>query len=760
MSTPSSDRAIAENILLRDELGELKIRLQEMHDTLDAIHRGDVDALVVNNDIYTLESAHAASNRLRQDVLGQMEDAVFAFDLEGHIIFLNRAAEQRYGVASADVLGRSSSTVFHETERSEPVGPAAGNGRRSVALVVHELADGTRFHVESVVSQLTDAAGLPIGTLAVIRDVSERRRAEIRREALVALSDRLRDSESTFDVEFESAVVLGRTLDVARVGYGLVDDVADTLSVARDWTAPGVQSLVGLLHLRHYGSFVDSLKRDQMVVIADVRVDPRTADGAPAIEALGVRSLVNVPVIERGRLVAMMFVNDSSVRRWLPEDLALIRDVAERTRTVSERIRSAAALRDSEARLRQANENLEETVAARTHELVEAEEALRQAQKMEAVGQLTGGIAHDFNNLLAGISTSLQVLQARLRQGRVDGLDRYIAMGQDSVKRAAALTQRLLAFARRQTLDPKPLDINQLVIGLEELVQRTVGPNVEVQVATAPDLWFIKTDASQVENSLLNLCINARDAMLPTGGRLRIETRNVSFEDGEAAERDAPAGAHVALSVTDSGTGMSTEVMKRVFDPFFTTKPMGQGTGLGLSMVYGFVRQSGGQVRITSELGRGTTMHLYFPRYIGAMSPDEETASSETLRVGAGEKVLVIEDEETLRILITEVLDEAGYVTLAAADGPSGLRLLQAEGPIDLLVTDVGLPGGMNGRQVADVARIGSPDLKVLFITGYAENAAVREGHLEQGMEVLTKPFEVTQLANKVRHMTERNPRD
>ena len=379
-----------------------------------------------------------------------------------------------------------------------------------------------------------------------------------------------------------------------------------------------------------------------------------------------------------------------------------------------------------------------------------AEDALRQAQKMEAVGQLTGGLAHDFNNLLASIGGSLQLLKARLGQGKLDGYDRYVGMGEESVRRAAALTQRLLAFSRRQTLDPKPIDINRLVAGMEELIRRTVGPAVELEVVGAGRLWTAKADAGQLENSLLNLCINARDAM-PDGGRLTIETANRWLDDRAASVFELAPGQYVCLSITDTGIGMEPDVARRAFDPFFTTKPIGQGTGLGLSMVYGFARQSGGQVRVYSEVGKGTTMSLYFPRHDGEAKEDGEAPAPPPIEAGEGETVMIVEDEESIRYIAVEALAAAGYRVVEAGDGPAALRMLQKLGRIDLLVTDVGLPGGLNGRQVADAARVARPWLKVLFITGYADNAAVGNGHLERGMAVLTKPFELAALANKVR---------
>ncbi|MHB8284611.1 MAG: PAS domain-containing protein [Caulobacteraceae bacterium] len=413
------------------------------------------------------------------------------------------------------------------------------------------------------------------------------------------------------------------------------------------------------------------------------------------------------------------------------------------------------ARKAQEQALRSWNEELERRVAARTDELQTAQAALRQAQKMEAVGQLTGGIAHDFNNLLMGISGSLELLQTRLSQGRLDALPRYIDAAQIAVARAAALTQRLLAFSRRQTLDPSPIELNRLVVNMEDLIRRTVGPDIEMQVVPAPELWRTLVDPNQFENALLNLCINARDAM-PDGGLLTIETTNKVVEARFARGWDLPTGDYTCLSVTDTGTGMTPEVMSRAFDPFFTTKPLGQGTGLGLSMIYGFVRQSGGEVRIYSEVDRGTTMCIYLPRFHGDAQIATPSLSAGGVPLeGHGETVLVVDDEATVRMLISEVLQDAGYMTIEVEDGPAGMSVLESSKRIDLLITDVGLPGGMNGRQVADAARVLRPELKVLFVTGYAENAVVRNGRLEDGMQIITKPFSVGVLGEKVRFLIE-----
>ncbi|MFC0409013.1 PAS domain-containing protein [Roseomonas elaeocarpi] len=412
-----------------------------------------------------------------------------------------------------------------------------------------------------------------------------------------------------------------------------------------------------------------------------------------------------------------------------------------------------ANARSFEEDRRQAEE-LEARVAQRTAELLRTQEALVQSQKMEAVGQLTGGIAHDFNNLLTGIVGSLELMRTRIAQGRTDTLERYLGAAVTSANRAAALTHRLLAFSRRQTLDPRPTDVKRLVASIDELIRRTIGPAIHLETVMAGGLWTTLCDPNQLENALLNLSINARDAM-PEGGRLTVEAANAHLDDAYAArEREVAPGQYVAVAVTDTGTGMSPEVIERVFEPFFTTKPQGQGTGLGLSMVYGFAKQSGGHVRLYSEPGQGTTVRLYLPRYLGEAEQAEALPIDQALpRAFAGETVLVVDDEPVVRMLALEVLEEMGYGALEAAEGAPALEILRGDTRIDLLVTDVGLPGGMNGRQLADAARVLRPGLKVLFITGYAENAAIGNGVLEPGMRVITKPFALEALATKIRAM-------
>jgi signal transduction histidine kinase/CheY-like chemotaxis protein len=396
-------------------------------------------------------------------------------------------------------------------------------------------------------------------------------------------------------------------------------------------------------------------------------------------------------------------------------------------------------------------------VAAAT-ELTEwrnTEEKRCQAQKMEAIGQLTGGLAHDFNNLLTGISGSLDLLKTRIAQGRAHEAGRYIEAAETSAARAADLTHRLLAFSRRQTLDPKPTAANALIAGMEDALKRTIGPLIALELRLEDGLWPIFCDARQLESAILNLCLNARDAM-PDGGTLCVQTENITLDAAQARARDMLAGPYVVIGVTDTGNGMSPEVAARAFDPFYTTKPIGLGTGLGLSMIYGFTQQSGGQVRIHTGLGQGTTMRLFLPRYAadaGNALPPAPPLPGQA-RARAGETVLVVDDEPTVRMLVIEVLEELGYAALEAPTGAAGLKILNSPARVDLLISDVGLPGGMNGRQMADAARARRADLKVLFITGYAETAVIGNGSLGPGMEVMTKPFSLEALALRIKAMT------
>ncbi|MBC3348362.1 MULTISPECIES: response regulator [Pseudomonas] len=409
-------------------------------------------------------------------------------------------------------------------------------------------------------------------------------------------------------------------------------------------------------------------------------------------------------------------------------------------------------LSNSELRLQTTLETLEQQVEERTAQLRHNEEALRQSQKMEAVGQLTGGIAHDFNNMLTGIIGSLELLRRRLARGRTEDLNSLIDLGVTSANRAAGLTHRLLAFSRRQSLDSKAVQMNTLVLSMGELLQRSLNESVRLDMQLDDQLWIAEADPNQLESALLNLVLNARDAM-PDGGQLVVKTFNQQLDaDFTEAYTNLEPGDYVVLSVQDSGCGMPEAVINRAFDPFFTTKPIGQGTGLGLSMIYGFSKQSRGHVTIDSEVGKGTTVNLYLPRFVGEEVNEPQVDTQHAPYAQDGETVLIVEDDPAVRVLVSAVLSELGYAFVEAADADGAVPILQSSQRIDLLISDVGLPG-MNGRQLAEIGRQIRPDLRVLFITGYAEHAAVRGGFLDPGMQMITKPFTFDLLTAKVREM-------
>ncbi len=574
-----------------------------------------------------------------------------------------------------------------------------GGEERPDMEVDYQRGDGTRTWVRLIGAPILDDVGATVGAVVTVLDIDREKRAEAE----------LRRINEGLEAE-----VAARTADRDRM-WRLSDEV---MLVARfDGTITAVNpawtAMLGWREARSVGrSFLDLVHPDDV--------------GATTAEA---------GRLSRGRKVLRFenrYRHKDGTYRWLSW-----------TAVPGEGLIHAVGRDVTDEKVRQ--EELEHTQAA-----------LRQSQKMEAVGQLTGGIAHDFNNLLTGILGSLDLLQKRVATGRIADLERYATVAITAAQRAAALTQRLLAFSRRQPLDPKPVDGNKLVAGMEDLLRRTLGPMVDLEMVLAGGLWPTLCDPNQLESAILNLAINARDAM-PEGGRLTIETANAHLDDAyvRSIADGVTAGQYASIAVTDTGTGIPPDVAARMFEPFFTTKPLGQGTGLGLSQLYGFVKQSGGHVAVYSEPGQGTTFRLYLPRHLGGEDRRDSPASDGTSVPRAeGETVLIVEDEAAVRMLIVETLEELGYAAIEAADGPTGLAILQSNRRVDLLVTDVGLPG-LNGRQVADAARLRRPDLKVLFITGFAGNAAVGNGMLEAGMEILTKPFAMDALAAKLRAMIE-----
>ena len=658
---------------------------------------------------------HQIEDELLSAVFDAVDTGLIVLDGGTHVVAWNAWFASASGISSQDAAGRQLEELFPGAVPpglKSAIGDAldAGSSRllthslhplllplrtRSGGQLIHNVSVrplGARPHLRCLV-QIVDV------TVAVQREQVLRERQNARYDAVVNSAP---DAILTFDAQ--GVIQLANPAAAREFGYALRELVGLEMTVLLDAPETWNELWTSIL--------------DGDVMHRPVEVTARRKDGSA--------SFLEV-----------------SAARWQSDTrvfvTAILRDVNER--------------RAAEETLRHLNQTLEERVEERTQELLRAEEQLRQAQKMEAVGQLTGGIAHDFNNLLAGIVGSLDLMQTRIAQGRTENVERYAKAAMSSAQRAAALTHRLLAFARRQPLDPKPVNANQLIASMEDLLRRTIGPLHALEIVTAGGLWTTLCDPNQLESAILNLAINARDAM-PDGGKLTIETANAYLDDTyAAAQPDLRSGQYVAICITDTGTGMPPDVIERVFEPFFTTKPLGQGTGLGLSMVYGFAKQSEGHVRIYSEVGQGTTIRIYLPRYRGtAQEEPSEVSFAEVPRAEAGETVLVVEDEPVIRNLIIEVLQDLGYRALEASDGPAGLKVLQSRQRIDLLVTDVGLPG-INGRQLADAARETRPDLKVLFITGYAENATLANGFLDPGMEIFTKPFAVEALATRIRSM-------
>jgi signal transduction histidine kinase/CheY-like chemotaxis protein/PAS domain-containing protein len=512
---------------------------------------------------------------------------------------------------------------------------------------------------------------------------------------------------------------------------------------------------------RNTAVFEPTFKGRGVVRSDDILKDPRYGKTDPHHGMpqghLPVRSYLAVPVISRsGEVIGGLFFGHAEPRKFIDEHEELLVGIAGQAATAIDNARlfqaterEVAERRRAEQALQVLNNTLEQRVLDEVSARSRVEDQLRQVQKMEAVGQLTGGIAHDFNNMLAVIMGGLNLLQRKLARGETD-VGRFVEGAIDGAQRAATLTQRLLAFSRQQPLSPEPLIINKLVAGMSELLDRTLGEHVKVETVLAAGLWQVKADPAQLENAILNLAVNARDAM-PGGGRLTIETMNAFVDDTYAQEHAIDAGQYVLIAVADTGAGMAADVIEKAFDPFFTTKGAGKGTGLGLSQVYGFVRQSGGHVKIYSELGVGTSVKVYLPRHYGEAAVGEQAKRLARIERGLhSEIILVVEDDDRVRALSVEALKELGYNVVEASGPSQALRILDEGQQVSLLFTDVVMPD-MSGRQLADRALGKRPNLKVLYTTAYTRNAIVHNGMLDPGTNLLTKPFSIEELAAKVR---------
>ena len=809
-------------------------------------------------------------------IVESSDDAIVAKTLDGIIISWNEAAEKIFGYSASEAIGQHITLIIPEDRHSEE------------ALIISKIRAGERVHhfetvrrhksgaaveLSVTVSPVRDPEGRIVGASKIARDISDQRRAAERRQALMRLNDEIRNSEDPSEIAFIAARILGETLKVSRAGYGVIDTVNETITIERDWNAPGIKSLAGVLHFRDYGSYIEDLRRGETVVFADAETDPRTAGSAEALKAISAQSVVNMPVTERGRSVALLYLNHEAAREWPEDELSFVREVAERTRTATERARVTAELKALNAQLEdrvdaalaeqrlladilestdafvqvadtdfnwlainrssaeefvrifgitpRVGDNMldvlrhmpEQQAAVRTvwtralsgesftevaefgspdkeqryyemkfnplyddnrqligayqfvfdvtdrvrdqARLHEAEEQLRQAQKMEAVGHLTGGVAHDFNNMLAVVSGSLELLDRRTTANdpRAKTL---ISSALEAARRAGNLTKRLLAFSRQQPLKPEITDPNKLVAGMSDLFRHSLGADVQLETVLAGGVWRVCVDQNQLESVLLNLAVNARDAM-EGGGRLTIETQNAHLDKRYVVrELGITPGQYVMIGVTDTGSGMAPEVLAKAFDPFFTTKEVGKGTGLGLSQVYGFIKQSGGHTKIYSEVGHGTTVKIYLPRHMGDTAEAEGNDRVADLPNGEGrELILVVDDEDLVRQFSTMALTDLGYRVLEASNAQGALAILLDRPDIDLLFTDIVMPE-MNGRKLVDLAHEKRPDLPVIYTTGYTRNAVVHNGVLDNDVELIGKPFTLEELALRVREVLDR----
>lgn len=833
-------------------------------------------------DIGTIRRAEAAAAYLAA-LVDSSDDAIVSKDLNSVITSWNRGAERIFGYAAQDAIGRPITMIIPDEllQEEDTIITKIRAGERVDHFITERMRkSGERAIVSITVSPIRDSAGRIIGASKIARDVTEQAQAEQRRAALVRLNDEIRDLDRPEDIAYAAARVLGETLKVSRAGYGIIDTQDETITIERDWNAPGIKSLAGVLHFRDYGSYIENLKRGETVVFADAEIDARTSSMADALKAISAQSVVNLPLTEHGRFVALLYLNHATARTWSESELTFVREVADRTRTATERARVTAELRQREAELRLLNESLESRVAealaerrlyadilentdafvqvadsqlnwlainrasAREFERIfgvtprvgdnmlavlanlpaereavykawrraldgeaytqvevfgdperdrryyemkfnplrdeagtvtgayqfvfdvtervldqqrlhQAEEQLRQSQKMEAVGQLTGGVAHDFNNMLAVVAGNLELLDRRSTSDD-QRAKLLISSAREAARRAGTLTQRLLAFSRQQSLKPEVLEPNRLVTGMSDLLQRALGADIQLETVLAGGAWRICADQNQLENVLLNLAVNARDAM-PDGGKLTIETQNTHLDQRYvASEPGVTAGQYLMLGVTDTGSGMPADIIAKAFDPFFTTKEVGKGTGLGLSQVYGFVKQSGGHIKIYSEVGEGTTVKVYLPRHFGKAEGVVEAGGDEQLPTADDrELVLVVDDEDLVRQFSVNALTDLGYRVLEAGTGQGALAMLIERPDIDLLFTDIVMPE-MNGRKLADIARDRRPDLPVIYTTGYTRNAIVHNGVLDSGVDLIGKPFTLEELATRVREVLDR----
>jgi PAS domain S-box-containing protein len=647
----------------------------------------------------------ARQNARYAAVVDNAPDAILTLDASGVIQMANRAAPLEFGYgAPKDLIGRPAAELFVDQDIWESAWLAARSGEIQPSHeIIARRVDGSLTYLELSASQWqTDGRTF---VSVILRDVNERHAAET---ALRGLNETLEERVATALAERK---VLADIVENTDALIQVLDRDLNLLAINKP-SADAFERAFG-----RRPELGDNLEAHLANTPGDAAVAKARWMRALAGEAFTVEQAFKTKWGERHFELKFNALRDSSGHPFAA--FQFIYDVTERVE--------------------------------QQQQLAATEEALRQSQKMEAIGQLTGGIAHDFNNLLTGIIGAMDILKRRLAAGRYEDTQRFMDAATTSANRAAALTHRLLAFARRQPLDPKATDANQLIRGIEDLLRRTLSERIKLDTDLDSDIWPALTDPNQLENAVLNLAINARDAM-PDGGTLTLTTRRVEIvETVRFGQDELQPGEYIQIRVSDTGSGIPPEALGKVFEPFFTTKPLGKGTGLGLSMIYGFAKQSRGAVQIESILGEGTDVTLFLPRYQGALQIDgrpQERAAPQ----GAGETVLLVEDDSSVRLLIGEVLRDLGYACIEASDGQTALPVLTSNARLDLMITDVGLPG-MNGRQLADFAREHRPELQILFVTGYAEQVADGAAFLGAGMSLVTKPFNLDVLAYKIREI-------
>jgi signal transduction histidine kinase/CheY-like chemotaxis protein len=676
-------------------------------------------------------------------------------------IFIDDVPKLRTAVESATQTG-AYYAEFRVRHADRSVHWIAGKGEAA------KDETGKTLWLAGVYYEITDRKQLEARLLA-LNETLEARLVEIREEARTLETLNRAGAALASELSLERLVQMvtdsGVELTGAQFGAFFHNVVNETGEAYTLYTLSGVprEAFAGFPMPRNTAVFESTFRGLGPVRSDDILADPRYGQSPPHHGMpkghLPVRSYLAVPVVSRsGEVLGGLFFGHSVPGMFTERAERIMLGIAaqaaiaiDNSRLYEASQRELAARRAAEQQLQNMNETLEQRVREEIDRRQQAEDALRQAQKLEAVGQLTGGIAHDFNNLLTVIMGNLNHLERKLPNH--PQFQRPIGAALRGASRAALLTERLLAFSRRQPLAPEIVSVNKLMAGMSDLLRRTIGEMIQVETVLAGGIWNTFVDGNQLENALLNLAVNARDAM-PEGGKLTIETANSHLDEAYSAmHSDVEAGQYVGIFVTDTGIGMKQEVVSQAFEPFFTTKDIGQGTGLGLSQVYGFVKQSNGHVKIYSEVGQGTTVKLYLPRHRGLEAFADEGAGARELPRGDNETILVVEDDPDVRDYTSQIVRDLGYRVLTAEDGASALRMLDAHRETQLLFTDVGLPGGMNGRKLANEALRRRPRLKVLFTTGYARNAIVHQGRLDPGVEVILKPFTYSDLAYKVRRI-------